>query len=270
MIKNALAIPICLAFLFLSKEIYFSVDNMLRFFSYDILPWPMCREGVLDGTRTIAFSIKEIGQWAGTIFHQEGMEGIWNTVILTQIVLALTGLMTVFGFSFASRHFSGKVLRRVAHWALIVVRTTPEYILAYVAVQLWGPSMLPAIVAIALHNGAILSFLSSRNADLIILCSDAPQKRCSRYLFDILPRVYGQFLAFLFYRWEVMKRESAILGILGIYTLGFFIDSAIADHHLDKAIALILITAFLNMGIDSLSQVIRRRLKISTKLVASI
>ena len=65
-------------------------------------------------------------------------------------------------------------------------------------------------------------------------------------------------------------RESAILGILGIYTLGFFIDSAIADHHLDKAIALILITAFLNMGIDSLSQVIRRRLKISTKLVASI
>lgn len=64
-------------------------------------------------------------------------------------------------------------------------------------------------------------------------------------------------------------RESAILGILGIYTLGFFIDSAIADHQLDKAMVLLFITAVLNMGIDALSQQIRRRLKISTKLVTS-
>ena len=66
-----------------------------------------------------------------------------------------------------------------------------------------------------------------------------------------------------------MLRESAILGILGIYTLGFLIDSAIADQQLDKAVFLILVTALLNMGIDTVSQVIRRRLKISTKLVTS-
>ncbi len=55
----------------------------------------------------------------------------------------------------------------------------------------------------------------------------------------MLSRVYGQFLAFLFYRWEVMMQESAILGILGIYTLGFYIDTT--------------------------SQLIRRRLKISVQ-----
>ena len=262
-------IPIGLAFMFLSKEIYFSMDNIIRFFTYDILPWPMRREGLLDGTRTIALPIAEVGQWVATIFRQEGVEGIWNTVILTQIVLAVTGLIAVTGFPLASRHFTGKLPRRLVHWILIVVRTTPEYIIAYVCVQLWGPSMLPAIVAIACHNGAILSFLCSRNADLLKLRIDAPQKKNSRYLFEVLPRVYGQFLAFLFYRWEVMMRESAILGILGIYTLGFFIDSAIADHHLDKAMVLILISAMLNMGIDTLSQVIRRRLKISPNLVSS-
>ena len=64
-------------------------------------------------------------------------------------------------------------------------------------------------------------------------------------------------------------RESAILGILGIYTVGFYIDSAISDDQLDKAVLLILITALLNMGIDSISQIIRRRLHISTKLVTS-
>lgn len=40
--------------------------------------------------------------------------------------------------------------------------------------------------------------------------------------------MYGQFLAFLFYRWEVIVRETAILGILGIRTLGFYVDSVIA------------------------------------------
>lgn len=129
--------------------------------------------------------------------------------------------------------------------------------------------MLPAIWAILLHNGAILAFLSSNNADLVKLQLDAPRGRINRYFYEILPRVYGQFLAFLFYRWEVMMRESALLGLLGIYTLGFYIDSAISDDQLDKAVMLILITALLNMGIDSVSQFVRRRLKISTKLVTS-
>ena len=93
--------------------------------------------------------------------------------------------------------------------------------------------------------------------------------RSNRYFYEILPKVYGQLLAFLFYRWEVMMRESAILGILGIYTLGFFIDSAFADHQLDKAMILTLITALLNMGIDGISRTVRRRLKISSKPVTS-
>ncbi len=264
-----IVIPICLAFGFISKEIYFSMDNVLRFFTYDILPWPMRREGILEGSSAIVFQWSEIAQWAANIFRQEGIEGVWNTVILTQIVLVTTGILAILSFPLASIHFVGGMVRRLVHGALIVVRTTPEYILAYLFVQLWGPSMLPAIAAIALHNGAILSYLSSQNADLVQPRMDAPRNRANRYLYEILPRIYGQFLAFIFYRWEIMMRESAILGILGIYTLGFFIDSAIADHQLDKAALLILITALLNMGIDTLSQVIRRRLKISTKLVTT-
>ncbi len=129
--------------------------------------------------------------------------------------------------------------------------------------------MLPAIFAIALHNGAILAYLSGQSTNLIELRLDAPRKKLNRYFFEVLPRIYGQFLAFLFYRWEVMMRESAILGILGIYTLGFFIDSAISDDKLDKAVLLIAITALLNMLIDTISQIVRRRLKVSTKLVTS-
>jgi phosphonate transport system permease protein len=148
------------------------------------------------------------------------------------------------------------------HLFLVVVRSTPEFILAYIFLQLWGPSMLPAIIALSLHNGAIIGHLMGRYSNEISLRPDHVQG-INLYGYEIIPRLYGQFLAFLFYRWEVIMRETAILGILGIATLGFYVDSAMADIRLDRAIFLILITAFLNVGIDSLSRYIRQRLRIN-------
>ncbi len=69
---------------------------------------------------------------------------------------------------------------------------------------------------------------------------------------------------FLFYRWEVIMRETAILGIWGIHTLGFSIESAIADMRIDRAMALILVTALLNIFVDICSRRIRTRLRLRT------
>ena len=256
------------AFILLSWEVKLSWENVLRF-TYEILPFPMRPQGASSWVHGVAFDWRAVWRWLQEIIVGEGWRGIRNTVILTQIVLVGTGVFTLLSFPFACRQFTGKVASRVSHYLLIVLRTTPEYILAYVLVQLWGPSMLPAVCAILLHNGAILAFLTSNNADLVPLQLDAPRKRLDRYFYEILPRVYGQFLAFLFYRWEVMMRETAILGMLGVHTLGFYIDSAKASVQFDTMVLLILITALLNMGIDTISQWVRRRLKISTKLVTS-
>lgn len=120
-----------------------------------------------------------------------------------------------------------------------------------------------AVVALALHNGAIIGHLIGRQSNLIVLRPDAP-RGLDRYGFEILPRVYGQFLAFLFYRWEVIMRETAILGILGIQTLGFYVDSAIADIRTDRMIFLIGVTALLNIGVDAFSRNLRARLRLTT------
>jgi phosphonate transport system permease protein len=128
--------------------------------------------------------------------------------------------------------------------------------------------MLPAILALFLHNGGILAHLTSENVNLIQLPFDSSRSRLNRYCYEVLPRCYGQFLAFLFYRWEVIMRESAILGVLGIYTLGHYIDSAISEDHLDEALLLIIAAAMLNMLIDTFSQIIRRKLHISVNLVS--
>lgn len=263
-----IVVPLVAAFVFTSWDVSLSPANIVRFFTYDILPWPMRAEGFYAGTQTVSLPLSEIVRWAADIFRTEALPGIWNTVLLTQLALVCTAVFTLVSFGFASRQFFTRKVTGPAHVLLVVLRTTPEYILAYIFLTLWGPSMLPAICALFLHNGAILSYLTASNVNHLELPFDSSSSRVNRYLYEVLPRSYGQFLAFLFYRWEVIMRESAILGILGIATLGHHIDSAITRDHLDTALLLIVIAAILNMVIDSLSQVIRKRLHISAHLVA--
>lgn len=231
--------------------------NVSRFFLVDIVPAPL-RGAVLSQPETLG----NLSAWSRMLFQEQILPGAISTLVLAQIALVGSGILTLGFFPLVSRQFFGPVGRFFGHGFLVVVRSTPEYILAYLFLQLWGPSMLPAILALALHNGAIIGHLTGRHADQIILREDAP-KGLNRYGYEILPRVYGQFMAFLFYRWEVILRETAILGILGIHTLGFFVDSAIADIRLDRAMVVIGFTALLNIGVDAFSRNLRAKLRLS-------
>ena len=235
------------------------LDNVLRFLTEDIVPAPLRDASLLD-----AGTWSGLADWLGMLLADQALPGIVATVLLTQIALVVTAFLALAFFPLISEKFFGRFGRTLGHVFLVVLRSTPEFILVYIFLQLWGPSMLPAIVALALHNGAIIGHLLGRYSDEIRLRPDSPAG-LNRYAFEIVPRMYGQFLAFLFYRWEVIMRETAILGVLGIATLGFYIDSAIADIRLDRAMLLIFITALLNIAIDSLSRLIRDRLRLSTR-----
>ena len=125
--------------------------------------------------------------------------------------------------------------------------------------------MLPAIVALALHNAGIIGHLIGRYTEQVTLRQDS-STGANRYFYEVLPRVYRPMLALLFYRWEVILRETAILGMLGIATLGFYIDSAFADLRFDRAMVLIALTALLNICIDVISRYVRGKLRLQTSL----
>lgn len=239
-----------------------SIDfsNIARFFTSDIVPAPLRNHDLYSPETWSNFS-----DWLQLLLFDQALPGIIATVVLTQIALVATGLLALLFFPIISEKFFGRFGRTVGHIFLVVMRSTPEFILAYIFLQLWGPSMLPAVVALSLHNGAIIGHLMGRFSNALPLRDDSP-RGLNLYGYEILPRIYGQYLAFLFYRWEVIMRETAILGILGIATLGFFIDSALADIRLDRVILLIVITAILNIGVDSLSRLIRSRLRLNNHI----
>jgi len=68
----------------------------------------------------------------------------------------------------------------------------------------------------------------------------------------------------MLYRWEVILRESAIFGILGVRTLGYYVDAAISELRLDTAAFLLIAVAALSMSVDALSRGLRRSLRIDT------
>ena len=231
-------------------------QSVSRFFTEDIVPEPL-RQG--EGVAGLL-------PWLGELLVDEALPGIWNTLLLTQIALVATGLMALMLYPLVSQHFtgrhaSGRIRGALGHGVLVVLRSTPEYLLAFILLQLWGPSMLPAVVALAIHNGGIIGHLVGQRSNAITLRADAPHG-IERYAFELTPRLYGPFLALLFYRWEIIMRETAILGILGIATLGFHVDSAIQEIRFDRAMILILITALLNIGVDILARRLRNRLRL--------
>lgn len=232
--------------------------SLVRFLSHDIVPAPLRAGPLLDPATP-----GRLWAWFAPILTRQILPGVVQMLVLAQIALAATALGALVLVPLASRRFSGRFGAPFGRVLLVVLRSTPEYMLAYVLLQALGPSMLPAIVALAIHNAAIVGTLLGRHADAIPYRADAP-RGVNLYAYETVPRLYGQFLAYLLYRWELILRESAIFGILGVATLGFHVDAAIAELRLDVAVVLIAATAALTVAVDAASRALRRSLRINT------
>lgn len=235
-----------------------TLSNLIRFVTHDIVPAPF-----RNADASTMMSLAALWDWFWPIMAKQIVPGVIQTLVLSQIALVAMGAIALALFPVICRRFAGPVGKPLGRIALVITRSTPEYMLVYVLLQLLGPSMLPAIIALSVHNGAIVGYLMGRHADALEYRLDAP-KGANLYFYETVPRLYGQFLAYALYRWEIILRESAIFGILGIATLGYYVDAAISEIRFDVAVVLIVATALLSMLVDVLSRGLRRRLRINT------
>lgn len=220
-------------------------DHLWRFLSHDI--WPRAlREGDWSGAAA----------WYVRQFSEVGAPALVNTLLISQLALALAGLLVLLTYPWASRALVGRGMSVLGHASLLILRSTPEIILAFLFLLLFGPSGLPAVLALAVHNGGLIAYLLACQSERLPRRLDAPSG-FDAYLYDHTPRLFSRFLAFLLYRWENILRESAIIGILGVTTLGFYVDSAFAEFHYDRAVFFILLASTLNVLVDMLSRRLR-------------
>lgn len=150
---------------------------------------------------------------------------------------------------------------------LIIARAIPEYIWAFLLLKLFGLGAWPAVLALALHNLGILGRLGSETIE------NQPQQtpaalrglgasRTKIYLNDLVPNSFPRWLVYFFYRWETCVREAAILGMLGVTSLGYYIfNEARPRDFYDVMIYFTLLGAALVFCADLLSAIIRWRLR---------
>jgi len=214
-----------------------------RFVTQDI--WP---RALLEGDAS------GLAAWFQAI--PELLPAIGNTLLLGLLGSVGALLVALILWPLASRHFGTVASRLAGTGLLIFLRSTPELLLAFVFLLLLGPSLLPAWIALALHNGALIAFLVARHADN--LRPGMPSTSASgRLAYELLPRVYPAMLALLYYRAEVILRETALLGMLGVATLGYVIDDYFQTLMFDVAFFLLLVTAGLNIVVDALARRLR-------------
>ncbi|PKG84213.1 ABC transporter permease [Colwellia sp. 75C3] len=231
-----------------------AVDSSLlvRFISQDILPPALVNVGTFAEVQWASLTT-----WFTDLLVEQAIPGGIATITLALLALAATHVVTLNAHALASRQLWPTPLTWLGQLILLIGRSVPEYILAFIFLMLLGPSMLPAVIALAIHNGCVIAYLAVKQSNAI-----APQQmqmsKFNQFNYHIMPNIYPNMMALLFYRFEIIVRETAVFGILGIMTLGFYIDSNFSEIRYSNALVLITCTALLNVAIDILS---RRLLK---------
>jgi phosphonate transport system permease protein len=149
---------------------------------------------------------------------------------------------------------------------LIFFRAIPEYVWAFIALAVVGANVWAAVAALAIHNAGILGKLTAE-----VIENLEPQRfsalralgatRLQIVLVAIRPSILPRVLLLFFYRWESCLREATVLGMLGIVSLGFYVQDARARQYYDVMLAMILTGSLLVMIGDVVSAGARGRVR---------
>lgn len=223
--------------------------------------------------------------WAAEIMREKGWAAAGKTLAISVAAIVLAGFVALFLCLPAVRSFANpepylpgpRPPSRGLRWAwsaavgvsrsaLIFLRSLPEYVWAFLLIALLGPSAWPAVLALAIHNSGILGKLGAEVVENL----PSPRlgalrglgaRRAQIATTGIFPAILPRFLLFFFYRWETCVREATVLGMLGVVSLGFWIQDARARNHYDEMFFLILLGSALVLLGDFLSFVAREAVR---------
>jgi len=252
-------------------------ENLVRFATVDVVPF------ALRGTD---WGAAQYFEFAWGLALDRGLSGLGSTLAISVLAIALAaagGLALAF---LAARNvataapFGERVLhdrsRSVAlAWttlssavrgALILLRAIPEYVWAFLFLAMFGTSAWPAVLALAIHNSGILGKLdaeTTENLDPRPLAAlrNAGGTRAQIAWLGALPLAANRLLLYFFYRFETCVREATVLGMLGVVSLGYWIQDSRAKQYYDEMVVFVALGALLVLAADLASAVVRRALR---------
>jgi phosphonate transport system permease protein len=232
-------------------------ENLSRFLS-EVRPWPL-RERLADGSMQnkpwdwgvfATWSSERLTDGVSGRETAGGLESARGTLAISVLAIVLASLASLVFCWFAARNVAtpqpfaptGVPPSARHRWAwrivvggtrlfLVLARSLPEYVLAFLLLAMLQTAAWPAVLALAIHNSGILGRLNAEiieNVDArpLVALRALGASRTKIALVGIAPAMLPRFLTYFFYRWETCVREATVLGILGMASLGWLIDEA--------------------------------------------
>ncbi len=232
--------------------------------------------------RDTAWDWGAVFSWAGELMQAHGWEAVGTTLAVSVLAIVLAWIWSLVLCLPAAQNFAtpspflrgGREPRALERWfwrlsytgtraVLIMMRSLPEYVLAFLLLAVVGHSAWPAVLALAIHNAGILGRLNAEVIEnlpprALAALRGLGARRSQVAAVGVFPAALPRFILYFFYRWETCVREATVLGMLGIGGLGYWILEADAHDREDKLVFYVLLGSAIVILGDLLSALARR------------
>ena len=149
---------------------------------------------------------------------------------------------------------------------LLLARSVPAPIWAFLAVLVFFPGLWPGAIGLAIYNLGVLGRLF---AEAIEESDTAPTDQLlatgssgvSAVMYGSIPAVAPRLIALSLYRWEVLVRETVIVGVVGAGGLGQLLNEHLVARDFAAVTGVIIVLTLAAIIVDYLGARTREQLR---------
>lgn len=251
-------------------------ENLARFVTVDVVPTEVRNAEIPSGASDWEALTTRAGvllEWIGARFRGRNLAAALATVNVAIVASVLAALLALLLAPFTARTLLGakgpfdpdsapNLPGRAARLACVVMRSVPEYVLAFLLGASLPDPAWACVIALVIHNGGILGRLFGETLENLDqrparAWYDAGAPRLTIYAGAQLPVAMPRMLTYFFTRFESCVRESTVLGMLGFVSLGHWIVQERAAGHYDEMLMLIVFGSLIVIVADFVSWIAR-------------
>ena len=158
------------------------------------------------------------------------------------------------------------VIRWAARLTLLLARAVPAPVWAFLMVLVFFPGLWPGAVALGVYTMGVLGRLYAETfedqdtgpARALAAAGASPTQA---FLYGSLPSASPRLIALGLYRWEVVTRETVVVGVVGAGGLGQLINEHLAARDFRAVLSAVLALVAIAVVIDAVSGRIRSLLR---------
>jgi phosphonate transport system permease protein len=150
--------------------------------------------------------------------------------------------------------------------ALLLMRAIPPPVWALLFLFVLSPGVLPGALALAAYNLGVLGRLLAEvveNLDdrPVQALRDTGASSAHVFLYGTVPQAASRFAAYGMYRWEVVMRDTVVVGVVGAGGLGVLLKEQLVRFDYSAVFTTLAVLIALTLAVDLVSALVRRTVR---------